>query len=562
MKKILFALLTVTFLAGIASADDKNYAEGQALVVFRAPENIEVSASGLGAEGGIRASVVSAAEEAGAEVLEVYETLSEIDGNIFALVRSKTKTTEELITELKARPDVVTASPNHKVRPQSTGIRPNDASFDVQWGLEAIRAPEAWQETTGSENVYAAVIDMGFYVHDDLKENLAMDLGYNIYLKENLGWSIDVSGHGTHVAGTIGAVGNNSIGVSGVNWTVNIIPVSFLDISEEEETDDEQNETEEFSSAMAEGLNYIASILNKNPDMKIAAVNMSVSFYFDENPEQMKDDVLYHAFKAFDNLNRTLIVVAASNEGIEVGKPAPFDEPGEKFRAGQYVYPGSFTGLNNMIVVGAIDADNKASEFTCWGDSVDIAAPGSKVFSTYSPETVLVPAGGPVSYSYSSGTSMAAPFVTGAAALLLSRYPDATPAQLKNAILSGANPNINPTVHPFNYEDLLKSMADDLGYEYTTVEDIERYAAEEAEEYGFNMIDTIIPKVNAYKVLDGKGKVSRRGLLDVKAALDVLAVSQHQSTGSSGGGCSGGIYGWLGILAVLFITSWHRYCRR
>ena len=197
------------------------YAEGEALAVFRVPEGVSVSAA-----------KVSVAD---AEVAETYETLSELEGKIFVLVRSPAKTTEELITELKQRPDVITASPNYYTRRQSVSetaeVFPNDPSADLCWGIKAIRAPEVWEYTTGSREIYACVLDSGIYKHPDLEANLAGSLGLNTqtvsgdYDLTFGSWDADFQGHGTHVAGTIGAVGNNGIGVSDVNWNVSIIPV-------------------------------------------------------------------------------------------------------------------------------------------------------------------------------------------------------------------------------------------------------------------------------------------------------------------------------------------------
>ena len=216
--------------ANTAFSAQKNYPDGEVLAVFKAPSGVRVSVAGLIEGSELRALVANAASAVDSEVLDVYETISELDGNIFVHLRSKTKTTEELITELKARPDVLSVSPNYMVRHKSSSqIRPNDVSFDKLWGLEAFRAQEAWTETTGSEEIYAAMIDSGVFEHEDLIDNIAYDLADDT--SSEVSWSFDVAGHGTHVAGIIGAVGNNKIGVTGVNWNVRIIPLLCVDIN-------------------------------------------------------------------------------------------------------------------------------------------------------------------------------------------------------------------------------------------------------------------------------------------------------------------------------------------
>ena len=236
MRSKVFVLSFLVLTVICSPSWSATYAEGEALAVFRVHEGVEMSAASV--------SVSEAVGEIGASVAESYETLSEIEGKFIVLVRSPSMSTEELIATLKARPDVITASPNYHTQPQSFSAArvPNDPSADLCWGLKAINAPEVWEHTAGSHEIYACVVDSGVYKHPDLVDNIAAEYGYNTqtvsgeYDLSFGSWDADFAGHGTHVAGTIGAVGNNGIGIAGVNWNVKIIPVRVFDVEDDFET--------------------------------------------------------------------------------------------------------------------------------------------------------------------------------------------------------------------------------------------------------------------------------------------------------------------------------------
>ena len=311
--------------------------------------------------------------------MQAYGALSEAGDGVFALVRSETVTAEQLVEDLRARADVLAAAPNYITRAMRQPNDPRYASGEL-WGLKAIRAPEVWDVVTGSTDVYVAVADTGIHAaHEDLRPNLDTGLSRD-FSKSSQGYA-DAHGHGTHVAGTIGAVGNNGLGVAGVSWTTRLIALRIMGADGSGP-----------SSWTVEAFSYLISLLRTNPQMRVAAINLSLGGYADITPSEAQSlpDPYWLVYKILDNMDQTVIVVAAENEGLEVGKPAPYDDPSDPanpmFRRGQYCYPASFTGLKNLIVVGAAASDGSAAVFSNWSPTaVSLTAPGVNILSTVFP---------------------------------------------------------------------------------------------------------------------------------------------------------------------------------
>ena len=150
---------------------------------------------------------------------------------------------EEAIDLYQQDPDVLYAEPNyilHTTANPKIDLTPNDPSFGSLWGLTKINAPGAWNTTTGSSSVFVAVLDTGIdYTHPDLVANMGVDAdgNFGIDVVNNDTDPMDDNEHGTHVSGTIGAVGNNGIGVVGVNWTVKLLACKFFDATGNGTTD-------------------------------------------------------------------------------------------------------------------------------------------------------------------------------------------------------------------------------------------------------------------------------------------------------------------------------------
>jgi subtilisin family serine protease len=304
---------------------------------------------------------------------------------------------EQTIAELEQQPGVLSAEPNLRVRALTT---PDDSYFGSLWGLNNtgqrlkkdakmkadadIDAPEAWDTFSGNGTVTVAVIDTGVdYTHPDLIGSV--NGGYDF--ADNDPDPMDEHYHGTHVAGTIGAHGNNGVGVTGVNWNVNILPIRVLD--------------SDGGGTLESVVNGIAYAGQQGADV----ANMSIGYY---GHSPVVEDAINAA-------GSTLFVAAAGNdtnnddgEGME---PCTVNAP-------------------NMLCVAATNPSDKLAWFSNYGRrTVDVAAPGVDVLST-------VPG---AEYALLSGTSMATPHVAGIAALALGLNPSLTTEQLKQVVMKGVD---------------------------------------------------------------------------------------------------------------------------
>jgi len=332
------------------------------------------------------------------------------------LVRSSGASPDEVRGRLSADKDVAGFEQDEV---HQFAVLPNDPRRSELWGLDNagdtdIDALAAWNLTTGSRNVVVAVVDTGVdYNHPDLAANIWTNPreivgngidddgngfvddvhGYNF--ADNTSDPMDDQSHGTHVSGTIGAVGNNGTGVVGVNWSVSIMALKFLDAT-----------GSGYTSDAVRAINY-ATMMRTRYGVNVRVMNHSWG-----GPGFSA--ALHDAIQASGNAG-ILNAVAAGNDSANVDS-APS-------------YPAAYD-CSNMLTVAATTSQDQLASFSNWGTtSVDLAAPGYQILST-------VPNGGYATYS---GTSMATPHVSGVAALAWALKPDATVAEVRNAILQGVD---------------------------------------------------------------------------------------------------------------------------
>lgn len=302
---------------------------------------------------------------------------------------------------------------------------PNDPQFTSSgmYGLQKISAPLAWDLTTGSSTVVVADIDTGMlYTHQDLAANAWVNPGEipnngvdddnNGFVDDVYGWDFfyndsnpidDAGGHGTHTAGTIGAVGNNGLNVVGVNWTVKIMPIKIYSPAGTDST----------SAMLVNAYAYIRM-------MKLRGVNIRATNNSYSNCGEAcgYDQATKDGIDAMGDAGIVSVFAAGNDNNNNDVNPGPS-------------YPSVYTSPSIIAVAASTSTDSKAS-FSSYGlTTVDLAAPGSGVLSTYNSSTTAT--------ATLSGTSMATPHVTGAVALLSAYNPNLSVASLKATILNNVD---------------------------------------------------------------------------------------------------------------------------
>lgn len=355
----------------------------------------------------------------------------------WTLVQVPQSSTQAAINKLNSLPQVDGAEPDYRWKvskplpiedtsnqlrsmgaaPTSSGNIPNDSLYPEQWALQRINAPEAWKTTTGSRDVVIADMDTGINLkHVDLIPNTftntaelngkpGVDDDNNGFVDDVHGWNSfssngnvqDVDGHGSATAGIIGAAGNNGKLISGVNWQVTIVPIAVISADNTVTTD-----------SIVQGIDYVLAL--RKQGVNVRAANCSFG-----GPDSAITRAYYSSIKVLSDAG-VLIVCADGNENQNTDKtaflPAGLDLP-------------------NVISVGSSNyTDERAFDSNYGLNSVDIFAPGANILLTFNNSPTAIRGG--------SGTSLAAPMVTGAAALLWASQSSLTAGQVKERILASA----------------------------------------------------------------------------------------------------------------------------
>jgi subtilisin family serine protease len=440
MRK-LYSLLSFSALMGLAAScsdvieNDVNvsnvtelmvqeqFVPGQLLIKYRtATKGSRLSSDILAM---IQGSIV---EEISTGAMELANARKGVKTGDLILVDTKLGT-EAAIEKLRNMPEIEYAEPNWIYQHFATSNDPFYTNGSL-WGMYGdatsptnqygSQAGEAWAAgNTGSNNVWIGIIDEGYmYTHEDLAANAGTNPGEiagngidddgNGYVDDVYGWDFDGNNntvfdgvdddHGTHVAGTIGAVGGNAKGVAGVVWNVKMMNAKFL------------GKNGGTTANAIKSVDYFTDLKTRHGINIVATNNSWGGGGFSQG--------LYDAIERANAAGILFIAAAGNSTNDNDASPS---------------YPASYNNTN-IIAVASITSSGGLSSFSNWGaTSVDLGAPGSAINSTVPKRSQGKVVSGYASYS---GTSMATPHVAGAAALYAASHPGASASTIKGAIMN------------------------------------------------------------------------------------------------------------------------------
>lgn len=314
---------------------------------------------------------------------------------------------------LEQRDDVICACPDYIFSVCGTEPMGEYCEDAGQWAINKIQLPQAWDMETGDASVYVGVIDSGIDGdHPDLKNRVSVSMSRDFLNGSSVAVSrvTDPLGHGTHVAGIIAAQGNNTTGISGVSWYTTLVSLRVID----------ENDVA-YCSALVSAINYATSC-------GIPILNFSGGW---TDVYESMITVLNAALTSYNGL----FICAAGNQGNDIDSSP--------------VAPASFVG-DRIITVGAsTSGDRKLDNSNYSKTRVDLFAPGENILSCFPEdicennpdacETVYNSDHKEDGYHYIGGTSMASPYVSGVAALILAMHPSLSAAEIKDWIMDGVD---------------------------------------------------------------------------------------------------------------------------
>ncbi len=340
----------------------------------------------------------------------------------------------EVITRLRGFPGVAEVYPNYK---RSLNRVPNDQYYQLQQEeLAVVRAQQAWDIQTGSADILVGVIDTGVdYTLADLIPNLVLP-GVNVREDWVPDEVMDDSGHGTAVSGVIGAVGNNEIGVVGINWTIKMLPIRACGMMLDCDLFDE---VEGIDVARERGCDVI---------------NLSIGGVGTISVEEKAVTAAYEA--------GCVIVAAAGNRSEDIGGGLLYEATGDPDIDRQSLYYPA--GLPEVIGVGAIENNGERALFSNYGEDIlSLMAPGVDIVTTVPEEECYLYTGDGPPYGFATGTSFSTPMVAGAAALVLAQFPGLPPDAVRARLETAAIPMPGP-------DNDLNGINDYFGYGILNIE--------------------------------------------------------------------------------------------
>ncbi len=400
--------------SGGAKADDHEYARDSVIVRFRTKRSASNLRSSL-------TRVKGTIEDKNND--GVYDRFSHLAGGQLAVVRlDKNSDVNAAIEQLRDDPEILYAERNYVVHTNAT---PNDPRFPELYGMDNtgqtggtadadIDAVEAWDNSVGSSDIVVGVVNTGVdYTHEDLAANMwvnpaeipgnGVDDDGNGVIDDVHGFNaitgsgdpMDDHDHGSHCSGTIGAAGNNGIGVAGVNWEVQIMALKFLNAGGSGTLED-----------AISAIDYAVAQRNAGINLRVLSNSWSGGGF---------SQALLDAITAASDVG--ILFVAAAGNAANDNDAIP-------------TFPASYEAPN-VVAVAATDHNDLLADFSSFGaTSVNLGAPGVNVLSTTIGNT----------YQLFSGTSMATPHVAGVAALVLSANDTLTVEELKDALLTSGDP--------------------------------------------------------------------------------------------------------------------------